>query len=323
MWTKNPNAVKYNIKRGTNGTCSSTVTTAMTTTYTESGLDTSQSYTYCVSAVNTLGEGPNSNAVTIKFSQVKPQAPTNLKATPTNKGVLLQWTTSPLMTPTTDPEYRVYRSGTAGGPYTLQFAVSVANVVDRTAANGTPYYYVIRAHSPAGESDNSNEATATANNKGVVSINAGSSSTVDVFVGDKDNNNVGSNETTSSTIDLTWLGASVAAPAQVYQSAHAATSSSDLIYTIPGLNANSPYHLALHFAETKYTAVGQRFFSVLVNDKKVLNNFDLILRTNGKPNVAWREEVNVWSDGSGNVKVTFHNGQGSTGNAFVSGIEIY
>lgn len=57
----------------------------------------------------------------------------------------------------------IYRSTTAGGPYT-KVGAATANATaftDNTAAHSTTYFYVVRAYNCAGESANSNEASAT------------------------------------------------------------------------------------------------------------------------------------------------------------------
>jgi Zn-dependent metalloprotease len=59
--------------------------------------------------------------------------------------------------------YWVYRSGTAGGPYTrISTLIGLTAYDDTDVVNGTPYYYVVTAdYGSYGESGFSNEATAT------------------------------------------------------------------------------------------------------------------------------------------------------------------
>jgi hypothetical protein len=57
----------------------------------------------------------------------------------------------------------------------------------------------------------------------------------------------------------------------VYQHARAGT----FTYTIPGLTAGTQYPVLLHFAETYFTAAGDRVFNVAINGATVLNNFDI------------------------------------------------
>ena len=86
-----------------------------------------------------------------------PAAPTNLTATPGKKKVTLAWNSSSGAT-----GYKVKRSTTNGGPY----SVIVSGVTGTTYTNtglqsGRTYYYVAAAVNAAGESPNSNQASAT------------------------------------------------------------------------------------------------------------------------------------------------------------------
>jgi beta-lactamase superfamily II metal-dependent hydrolase len=85
-----------------------------------------------------------------------PPAPTNLAATPGNAQVALTWTASAGAT-----GYNVYRSTTSGF-YTSPLASNVVptNYTDNTAANGTLYFYVVKATNGT-ESGPSNEVSAT------------------------------------------------------------------------------------------------------------------------------------------------------------------
>lgn len=63
---------------------------------------------------------------------------------------------------TDEPGYNVKRATIAGGPYTIVANnVATTNYVDNDVVNGTTYYYVVTAITADGESDNSNEASAT------------------------------------------------------------------------------------------------------------------------------------------------------------------
>ena len=92
-----------------------------------------------------------------------PSAPQNLQAAPGNAQVALSWSApsstggAPLTT------YTVYRSTTSG---ILGSALSPGpglstSYADTTAANGTTYYYVVKASNAVGESLPSNEDSAT------------------------------------------------------------------------------------------------------------------------------------------------------------------
>jgi len=91
-----------------------------------------------------------------------PAAPTNLTATAQDalsSTVALSWTASVSASAT---GYNVYRSPVQGGGYVKIGATSALTYTDVTVANGTTYYYVVRAVDAQGnEGDNSNEASAT------------------------------------------------------------------------------------------------------------------------------------------------------------------
>lgn len=79
-----------------------------------------------------------------------------IDATPGNAKVILTWSNISNAT-----SYNIKRSTTLGGPY-VTVANSLSNsFTDIGLLNGTTYYYVVSAITAAGESDNSNIATAT------------------------------------------------------------------------------------------------------------------------------------------------------------------
>jgi len=108
-----------------------------------------------VSAVSLLSCGGSSGGG--GGQQVTPPAtPTGLAATAGNNQVSLTWNAS-----TGATSYNVGRGTASGGPYTTTFSASTASYTDTTAANGTPYYYVVAAVNSAGTSANSSQVSAT------------------------------------------------------------------------------------------------------------------------------------------------------------------
>ncbi|MCI0539466.1 MAG: hypothetical protein L0Z50_30010, partial [Verrucomicrobiales bacterium] len=85
-----------------------------------------------------------------------PPAPTGLTATAGNAQVSLSWTASSGAT-----SYNVKRATVNGGPYTTIASPTTTSHTDTTVVNGTTYYYVVSAVNAAGESANSNQASAT------------------------------------------------------------------------------------------------------------------------------------------------------------------
>jgi hypothetical protein len=93
----------------------------------------------------------------VKSAAVPPPAPTGLTATPGDNRVDLSWNPSSGAT-----SYNVKRATVSGGPYTpIAADVTTTSFADTTAVNGTTYYYVVSAVNAAGESPNSNQASAT------------------------------------------------------------------------------------------------------------------------------------------------------------------
>src|SRR5277367_1839462 len=85
-----------------------------------------------------------------------PSAPTGLLATVGNAEVSLTWSASSGAT-----GYYVQRATVSGGPY-AQIAVPASNSYTNSGlTNGTTYYYVVSAFNSAGQSANSNQASAT------------------------------------------------------------------------------------------------------------------------------------------------------------------
>jgi hypothetical protein len=94
----------------------------------------------------------------VEDSSGPPSAPANLAATAGNGQINLTWSAAAGAT-----GYTVKRSLTDGGPYeNIATAVANASYADTNINFGTVYYYVVSATSAAGESANSNQASASA-----------------------------------------------------------------------------------------------------------------------------------------------------------------
>jgi hypothetical protein len=105
----------------------------------------------------------------------------------------------------------------------------------------------------------------------------------------------------TNTINLTQPGAN-AAPMAVYQHGR----SGIFTYTIPNLTAGTQYTVLLHFAETYFSAKGDRVFNVAINGTTVLSNFD-IYGTVGK-DAALVEQFTATANSSGQIVIAFTNG---------------
>ena len=95
-------------------------------------------------------------ALTFADVPIGPAIPAALSTTGGNNQVALTWTASAGAT-----GYNVQRSLTNGGPYAVIGTAAGASYTDSSATNGITYYYVVSATLGAGQSGNSNQASAT------------------------------------------------------------------------------------------------------------------------------------------------------------------
>ena len=105
------------------------------------------------------------------------------------------------------------------------------------------------------------------------------------------------------------------APQAVYQT----NRFGNFTYTIPGFTAGARYIVDLHFAETFWTAPGQRLFNVLINGNQVLTNYDMFASAGGEF-IATVESFAVTADATGTITIQFV--PGAADNPQVNGIEI-
>jgi len=155
----------YKVYRGTaSGTYGPLTTLGNVTTYRDTGATPGTTYYYVVAAVNAIGEGAKSNERSAVASAANvPGAPQALAASAAKgKGITLAWQAPSSNGGLPITGYRIYRSTTAGGTRTLIQTVSGTSYKDATTTRGTTYFYVVTALNSAGESQPSNEASATA-----------------------------------------------------------------------------------------------------------------------------------------------------------------
>jgi hypothetical protein len=153
-WTASSGATSYNVKRATvSGGPYTTVATGVTaTSYTNTGLTNGTVYYFVVSAVNAVGESPNSaqvSATPTAGGGSVPPVPTGLSVTDDNNHAVLSWSAS-----TGATSYKVKRATVSGGPYTVIATPTATAYTDTTVVSGT-YYYVVSAVNAVGESANS------------------------------------------------------------------------------------------------------------------------------------------------------------------------
>lgn len=167
-WTANGDAdlSGYNVYRGTSpggpyaGPLNGPAVVA--TTYTDTTAINGTIYTYVVRAVDLGGqESLDSGEISITPSAV-PQRPTGVAAAGGDGQVALSWTSSTSLDVT---GVIVYRGTGTGGPYAPLNPGAPApgtGYVDASAANGTPYFYVLHSvNTSLNESLGSTEVSAT------------------------------------------------------------------------------------------------------------------------------------------------------------------
>jgi len=156
-WSASSGATSYSVKRGmASGGPYTQIATATTASYVDTGVTGGTTYFYVVTAVNSAGESGNSNQASATPTIAVPVAPTGLTATASTGQVSLAWTASNGAT-----SYNVKRGAANGGPYTQIATATATSYIDTNVTAGTTYYYVVTAVNSAGQSSNSNQASAT------------------------------------------------------------------------------------------------------------------------------------------------------------------
>lgn len=154
----------YKIYRGTSsGSESLLVTLGNQLSYQDSAAINGQAYYYKVTAVNSAGESGFSNEATATpiSSSTPPSPPVNLQAIPSSGKITLSWNApasdggSPLT------GYKIYRGTSSGGEHLLSTIGLQTSYIDSAVLGGYLYYYQVTAISIIGESQFSNEASAT------------------------------------------------------------------------------------------------------------------------------------------------------------------
>ena len=256
-------------------------------TYSNTGLAASTTYYYKIEAVDAHGASAASSQASAETSAAScsavPSAPAGLTASASSSSAIsLTWAAVTPPANCSINSYSVYGSTTNG--FTPSSSNLIASGVTGTTysntglAASTTYYYKVEAVDADGTSAASTQTNATTQSPGteILAIACGSPAENNSgggdysFAADEDFSGGGDNAVTSAAINLAQPGAN-AAPMAVYQHARAGIST----YTLPGLTAGAQYTVLLHFAETYFTAKGDRVFNVAINGTTVLTNFDI------------------------------------------------
>jgi hypothetical protein len=148
---------------------------------------------------------------------------------------------------------------------------------------------------------------------GSVSINAGGA-TSGGFVGDTSFGG-GSTFSTTNAINTSQITGTVP-PQSVFQTERFG----EFTYTLPGFTAGRAATVTLYFAETFWTAAGQRTFNVVINGATVLSAFDIFAAAGGA-NRAIARTFNTNANGNGQVVIQLTRG-GGPDNPKISGLTV-
>ena len=125
--------------------------------FTDTRLQDSSTYWYRVSAVNRVGEGPMSDAMSVT-TLTPPAKVSGVVVTAGDRSVKLSWNEA-ASTDGSDVTYRIYSSPVAGQERLL-VVVSANSYIDVDLTNGRTYYYKVSAVNATGEGALSDEVSA-------------------------------------------------------------------------------------------------------------------------------------------------------------------
>jgi MYXO-CTERM domain-containing protein len=156
-WSASARAAAYNVFMGTSagGESATPVLSGISgTTATVNGLVNGTTYYFVVNATNIGGASPNSNEV----AATPLTAPSGLLATAGDRSASLHWSAA-----AGAASYSIYQGTAAGAESTVPVLSGVTGTSANVGglANGTTYYFVVRASNASGSSLPSNEASAT------------------------------------------------------------------------------------------------------------------------------------------------------------------
>lgn len=122
----------------------------------------------------------------------------------------------------------------------------------------------------------------------------------------------------STTANIDMSGVTNPAPMSIYQ--HERWADGTITYTITGLTASAAYGVRLHFAESYYTAIGERVMNISVNGVTKVTGYDIIAAS-GSINKAALVQVSAAADMSGKLAIMF-SATSSGNDPKIDGIEI-
>ncbi|MEB2774674.1 LamG-like jellyroll fold domain-containing protein [Algoriphagus sp. D3-2-R+10] len=158
-WDEVPAASSYTLKRSTasGGPYEVVATNLNATQYTDNGLENGTTYYYVVSAGNLSGESVNSLEISATPELAIALSPEKVTAeSVSGQQINLSWNASLSAT-----SYNVKRATASGGPYTTISSLDTTSFSDTDVNHSITYYYVVSAINELGESEDSEEVSAT------------------------------------------------------------------------------------------------------------------------------------------------------------------
>lgn len=159
QWNAGSNARSYNLKRSLSAGGPFTTIASRTTQlkFMDTALSPATTYYYVVTSLNSAGESANSAVLQLTTNTlVAPASVLNPNAASGDNQAALTWDFQ------YDARYEIARSLSASGTYTvIATDVNAIRYEDKTATNGTTYYYKIVAYNNAGRSAETAALTAT------------------------------------------------------------------------------------------------------------------------------------------------------------------
>jgi fibronectin type 3 domain-containing protein len=156
-WGAVSGAAGYRVYRSTtNGGPYTLIGSPAATSFTSTGLTNGTTYYYVIRAYNASLESLNSLQVSARPASTLLSPPTGVVAASGNASATLSWGAV-----TGATGYRVYRSTTSGGSYSLLASTTARSYTNTGLTNGTTYYYVVRAYNSTVQSIDSAQVSAT------------------------------------------------------------------------------------------------------------------------------------------------------------------
>ncbi len=295
-WVDNSsNEDGFKVERAPGGTTNFTEIATVgvnVTSYQNTGLTASTSYSYRVRAYNSAGNSGYSNTATATTPSgvIPPVAPTNLTATPASSTQInLSWTDNS----TNETGFRIDRApgGTTTFTEIATVGVNVTSYQNTGLTASTSYSYRVRAYNSAGNSNYSNTATATTPS-GVIPPTAPT--------------NLAATAASSTQINLSWTDNSANETGFRIERAPGGTTSFTEIATV-GVNVTSYQNTGLtastsySYRVRAYNSAGNSSYSNTATATTPSGVIPPVAPTNLTATAASSTQINLsWTDNSAN-----------------------